>query len=144
MADNKFKLDTDDVLGFNYQAYVAEIRSLALSKPAEYFQLRKEVLKKVKTDAVGNIYKTLFNVLSKGHDLTDHPIGKLGTGGYVPAYPSQKINDFAIQVASDMADHINRAVDIILPDDFEKLASGKLSLKGRANVIESPREPFQG
>jgi hypothetical protein len=140
---NKFQLDTDDVLGFNYQAYVAEIRSLALSKPAEYFLLRKEVLKKVKTDAVGDVYKTLFSVLSQGKDKDNHPIGKLGTGSYIPAYPSQKINDFAIQVASDMADHINRAIDIILPDDFEKLASGKLNLKGRANVIEDPPRPFQ-
>jgi ribonucleotide reductase beta subunit family protein with ferritin-like domain len=45
MADsstNKFFLDTNDSLGFAYQEYVADIRALALSKPAEYFQLRKE------------------------------------------------------------------------------------------------------
>lgn len=133
---NKFQLDTDDVLGFNYQAYVSEIRALALSRPAEYFELRSQVLQKVKSDAVGNLYKTFFNVLSTGKDLQGNPIGKLGTGNYKPSYPSQKINDFAIGVASDLAEHINKAIDIILPDDFEKLASGKLNLKGRANVIE--------
>ena len=134
---NKFQLDTNDVLGFNYASYVANVRALALSKPADYFKLRKEVLKKVKEDAVGNLYRTLFNVLSKGTDLSGNPIGTLGSSTDMqPGYPSQKINDFAIQVASDLADHINRAIDIILPDDFEKLASGKMSLKGRANVIE--------
>lgn len=136
MADDKFFLDTNNVLGFGYQEYVAGIRALALSKPAEYFDLRREVLKKVKTDAVANLYKTLFNVLSTGTDINSRPIGVLGTGNFKPQYPSQKINDFCIQVASDLADHINRAIDIILPDDFEKLASGKMSLKGRANVIE--------
>ena len=141
---NKFELDTNDVLGFAYQEYVSEIRALALSRPAEYFQLRKDVLKSVKTDAVGNLYKTLFAVLSKGETMTGGKIGTNndvgkhlgGPNGLHPSYPSQKINDFCIQVASDLADHINRAIDIILPDDFEKLASGKLNLKGRANVIE--------
>ena len=134
---NQFQLDTNDVLGSNYTSYVANIRALALSKPADYFKLRKEVLKKVKEDAVGNLYRTLFNVLSKGIDLGGNAIGMLGSSpDFQPGYPSPKINDFAIQVASDLADHINRAIDIILPDDFEKLASGKLSLKGRANVIE--------
>jgi hypothetical protein len=134
-TENKFKLDTNDVLGFAYQEYVADIRSMALAKPADYFQLRKDVLKSVKNDAVSALYQTLFNVLSKGTTLKGQPIGKLGSSLH-PNYPSQKINDFCIQVASDLADHINRAIDIILPDDFEKLASGKLNLKGRANVIE--------
>lgn len=136
LKNNKFFLDTDDVLGFGYQEYVASIRALALSKPAEYFNLRREVLKKVKIDAVSNLYKTLFNVLSSGTDIHSKPIGILGSGNFKPNYPSQRINDFCIQVASDLADHINRAIDIILPDDFEELASGKMSLKGRGNVIE--------
>ena len=136
LKNNKFFLDTDDVLGFGYQEYVASIRALALSKPAEYFNLRREVLKKVKIDAVSNLYKTLFNALSSGTDIHSKPIGILGSGNFKPNYPSQRINDFCIQVASDLADHINRAIDIILPDDFEKLASGKMSLKGRGNVIE--------
>ena len=141
MTDNKFQLDTNDVLGFAYQEYVSSIRALALSKPAEYFKLRKEVLKEVKNEAVGQLYNTLFSVLSKGETLKKTKIGTPpyhlgGTDGLHPKYPSQKINDFCIQVASDLADHINRAIDIILPDDFEKLAAGKLNLKGRANVIE--------
>jgi hypothetical protein len=138
MADsstNKFFLDTNDSLGFAYQEYVADIRALALSKPAEYFQLRKEVLKSVKNDAVSALYKTLFNVLSTGTTIQGRPIGRLGSD-FKPLYPSHLINDFCIGVASDLADHINRAVDIILPDSFEQLATGKLNLKGKANVIE--------
>lgn len=136
MATNKFQLDTDDVLGFLYQEYVTEVRSMALSKPSEYYALRREVLRKIKSDAVGNLYKTLFNVLSLGTDLRGNPIGSLGTGNLVPHFPSQKINDFAIKIASMMADELNKAIDIILPDDFEKIASGKLSLKSRGERIE--------
>jgi hypothetical protein len=134
-SNNRFYLETSDVLGFKYQEYVADIRALALSKPAEYFQLRKEVLKSVKNDAVSALYKTLFNVLSTGTNIQGRPIGRLGSD-FSPGYPSHLINDFSIGVASDLADHINRAVDIILPNDFEQIAAGKLNLKGKANVIE--------
>ena len=134
--NNKFFLDTDDVLGFSYQEYVATVRALALSKPGDYFDLRREVLKKVKSDAVGRLYRTLFDVLSNGTDFDGRPISTLGTGNFKPHYPSQKINDFCIQCASDLADHLNRAIDIILPNDFEQIASNKMSLKGRANMIE--------
>ena len=38
--------------------------------------------------------------------------------------------------ATDMAEWINDAIDIILPDDFEKIAMGKLRLKGKGSSIE--------
>lgn len=133
---NQFMLNTNDVLGFNYSTYVANVRALALSKPADYFKLRQEVSKKVKEDADGQLYKTIFNVFSTGAALDGNPIGMLGTSNYRSGYPSQEINDFALQVASDLADHVDRAIDIILPNDFETLVSSKMSLKGRANVIE--------
>ena len=131
-----FKLDTDDVLGFKYEAYVAQVRGLALSQPASYFELRREVMKTVRAQAVGDLYKTFFNVLHDGRSLTGATIGKLGSGDYIPCYPQQKINDLAISAANDMAGWIDKVVDIILPDDFEKLASAKLNLKGKAMTIE--------
>jgi hypothetical protein len=131
-----FKISPANVLGLDHQEYVCAVRALALSKPAEYFELRAQVLRSVKRDAVSNLYNTLFAVLSAGTDLQGRPIGKLGTSGYKPMYPGPKINDFSIQVASDLADHLNRCIDIILPEDFEQIAERKLNLKGRANVIE--------
>jgi hypothetical protein len=61
-APNQFKLDTNDILGFSYEEYVSSIRALALSKPDEYFKLRRDVLQKVKKDAVGNLYKSCLKV----------------------------------------------------------------------------------
>ena len=115
-----------------YSTHVANIRALALSKPADYFKLRQEVSKKVKEDAVGQLYVPIFNLLSTGAALDGNPIGMLGTSNYRPGYPSQKISDFALQVASDLTDHLDRVIDIILPNNFETLASSKMSLRGRA------------
>ena len=139
MSENtttNFKINPANVLGLEYQEYVCTVRALALSKPADYFELRAKVLRSVKRDAISNMYNTLFNLLSGGVDLEGRPIGKLGTSGFKPMYPGPKINDFSIQVASDLADHLNRCIDIILPEDFEQIAERKLNLKGRSNVIE--------
>ena len=137
MSTNKFELDTDDVLGFAYSEYISNMRGMAIAQPAKYFQLRSDVMKTVKRDAVGSLYKSIFNILSKGTDLKGASIGALGDDPrYIPHYPSQKINDFAIEVAASLADSLNKVVDILMPDDFEKLASQKLLIKGKSSAID--------
>lgn len=134
--NKQFELDSEIVLGFKYEAFISSVRSMALSNPSAYFELRKEVMKKVRSDAVGQLYKTFFNVLTEGKDFKGAPIGRLGSGDLIPCYPPQKVNDLAISAANDMAAWIDKAVDILLPDDFEKLASSKLHLKGKSMTIE--------
>lgn len=153
METANFQLDPALSLGFSYQQYVASVRALALTHPDEYFAMRRDVLEAVRTDAVGNLYKSLFMVLTKGKSFDDKqltygppapitgtktPVAKFGTGVYIPNYPPQKVNDFAMAVASDLADHINRAIDIILPDNFEQLASNNMRLTGMAKSINIP------
>ena len=133
---NKFVLDTSDVLGYNYQAYISSVRALALSEPKKYFAMRAEVMTKVRGDAIGSLYKSLFNVLTAGRDVDNHPIGSyLGTKGYVPCYPSDRTNNFVVECAREMAEWIEKAIDIILPDNFETLASSKMSLKGKGEIV---------
>ena len=139
MADyTNFKVSTDDVLGFNYEAYIADVRALALSNPSEYFRLRKVVMEKVRRDAVGSIYETFFNVLTAGEDKEGNPIDGFELNGdhARPCYPSDKVSLFAQKAAKHMTQFCNECVDIILPDDFEKLAERKLNIKGKANTIE--------
>ena len=111
-SNDKFFLETDDVLGFAYAEYISKIRGLALSKPSEYFELRATVMKTVKRDAVKNLYKSIFNVLSKGTDVEDRHIGRLGQD-LIPAYPKNKINDYSIEVAAYLGDSLNKVIDII-------------------------------
>ena len=128
MSGNKFELDTNDVLGLNYASYVDVMRAKALTQPGEYFTLRQQVQKKAKKDAVENVYKTVFNLLTLGQSIDYKPIGLIGTGNYVPGYPSQKVNDLAIQGAQIMADYLDTVCNIALPGDFATLASNKMSL----------------
>lgn len=129
-------MNSSDVLGLEYQAYVSYVRAQALGDPKSYFELRRTVLAKVKTDAIADLYGTIFNVLSAGRDKGNAAIGTLGsTAAMTPAYPSNKINDFAVAIVRDLSNHLDRVVDIILPDDFNKLAEGKTTLKGLGDII---------
>ena len=128
-----FRIDSSNILGFDYEAYIADVRALALSNPAEYFKLRKIVMEKVRRDAVGSIYTTFFNVLTAGTDVNDDAISGFD---YKPCYPSDKVSLFAQKAAKHMTQFCNECVDIILPDNFEKLAERKLNIKGQANTIE--------
>ena len=133
MAATNFRVDTNDILGFNYESYISTVRATALSDPKTYFALRKTVMEKVRRDAVGSIYTTFFNVLTSGTDVNDDPISGFD---YQPCYPSDKVSLFAQKAAKHMTQFCNECVDIILPDDFEKLAERKLNIKGQANTIE--------
>ena len=138
-----FKLDTNDVLGFSYQEYLNNVRAIAIGKPQEYFELRSAVMEKVKRDAVKNLYETLFAVLSTGKDSAGNDIAasggtiKLGAGKYVPSYPTQKINDLVLNMAHKLGEDLSDVIDIILPDDFDKLAGAKLTIQGRSSEIKT-------
>ena len=142
MSDNKFQLDTDDVLGFGYQEYLSSVRGLAISNPGEYYKLRSELMKTIKRDAVGALYKSIFNALSLGKDVNGRTIQSpdgstvLGRAPFVPQFPSQKTNDVAIRIASVLGEELNKVVDLLMPDEFESIASKKLQIKGASSAID--------
>jgi hypothetical protein len=142
MADDKFRLNTDNVLGFGYQEYLSSIRGLAISSPGEYYKLRSELMKTIKRDAVGALYTSIFNALSLGLDAKEHTIQAdkgaivLGEEPYIPQYPSQKVNDLAIRIASVLGEELNKVVDLLMPDEFESIAAKKLQIKGAASAID--------
>ena len=70
-ATDRFYIETSDFLGFKYEQFRNELYALALSKPSDYFKLRKEVLETVKNQAIQDMYKQFYNLLSKGQDIND-------------------------------------------------------------------------
>ena len=134
----KFRLDTDDILGFSYQEYINKQRGLAISNPSAYFTLRANVMKRVKRDAVGALYKTIFNALSLGQDAKEQPLDStnLGSSSSIPKYPSNLINDIAISISASLASSLDQVVDILLPNDFDKIATSKLTVKAGAKTID--------
>ena len=139
IQDSKFFLETDDVLGFSYQSYLSSIRGHSLAKPSEYYQMRAAVTQSVISEAVRNLYTTIFQILKNGRKFDGGVIANshgFGTGNFVPNFPSHKINDYNIEISSILGDALNKIIDILLPDDFTKLASAKLSIQGKSASID--------
>lgn len=132
-----FRLSTSNVLGFDYENYISKITSFAMSSPSQYYDMRRQVLKEVKHSAVANLYNIIFEILSKGKVGGNTAIQNLGSGDFVPNYPSPKINDICLKIAAVLASELDQVVEIILPHSFDKLSAGALSLKGRASIIDS-------
>ena len=47
MADFNFKLNPSDYLGINHESFKTNMLQLAITRPAQYFELRKAVLENV-------------------------------------------------------------------------------------------------
>ena len=94
MGDNtNFKLDTADYLSIKHSAFRDDMLALALSKPSEYFQLRKNVLAAVKRKAVANIYAIYYDLLTEGKDGTGAH-NKLLVGEFAAGLAGDTVNAF--------------------------------------------------
>ena len=130
----RFKIDTNDYLSYNYEAYRNNLYALALTKPSEYFTLRSRVLAAVKQKAVGNIYENFYNVLSKGIVEGQGPmLEEIRLGG--PSYPQQLVTQIALKAARTLDDILNEVIEIILPQDYKTLANLSMVTKTKADAI---------
>ena len=145
MAETNFKLDTSDYLGIDHAAFRDDMLALALSKPSEYFQLRKNVLAAVKRNAVANIYKTYYSLLTEGKDAEGNLLlrGDFAEGitaptvrAFNPKYPKQKVNEFALGASETIDKIAEDAIEILLPRGYEDIAKERSSTKGKARLIE--------
>ena len=131
----RFQIETDDYLGFKYEEYKNDLYAMALSKPSEYFTLRKKVLQKVKTEAIGDIYKSFFNILSKGTDKAGAQIIVIdGVGPAAPSYPQQEVSKIALKAARTLDEILEQVIDIILPANFKDLANSRAVQKSDQNI----------
>ena len=134
MSTDRFAVTPSNYLGFEYEEYKNDLYALALSKPSEYFKLRKEVVKAVKTDAVGNIYDTFTKVLSEGKKLNGQDIIVENGNTHRPKYPSQEISKISLKAARTLDDILEDVIDIILPNDFKQLANQRTVKISNENI----------
>jgi hypothetical protein len=127
-----FEVDTSDYLGFQYEEYLNELMSIAVSKPSQYYKMRSDTLKELKQVVVKTVYNTYYNLLTKGTVDGKEPLGDL-----IPHYPQQKASQFALGASKTINDILNSALDIILPPNHLDVAKLKLTQKGEAAKIEA-------
>ena len=139
-----FKIDPSDYLSIDYETFRDDMLELALAKPAEYFQLRKAVLKAVKRQACINQYNIYYNLLTNGKQADGATSIFSGLDGGAPAaadlfkpkYPKQLVNQFALGAAKTIDKISEDAVELVLPRDYKSIANERTSTKSKGLGIE--------
>jgi len=145
MADDfNFKINPADYLGSDYEAFKTDMLELAISKPSDYFALRKTVLKRVKTQAVQDQYNIYYSLLTAGvaynsiKEGTTEVVPKnaniSGLEIFVPKMPKQLVNEFALKAAKTIESIADEAVEMLLPMNYRKIAEGREISKTASNL----------
>ena len=131
MSKSNFEINTDDYMGFEFEEYLNDINAMAISKPAEYYKMRSEVLAEVKKKVVKDVYTAYYTL------LTTKIVGQFNGKDLVPNYPTQKASKFALEASATTRAIINKALEIVLPIDFTNIAHSKLMQKAEAAKIDA-------
>ena len=127
---SKFFIDITNELGLNYKRQRAALMGVALAKPGNYYQLRADLVEQLTTAQVKHAYKLYWELLKNGvvgdNPKTAEYRDENNTVCYLkPDLPEHLINKFASRVAVTIEEIAEEAVNLILPDDFLKLAQEK-------------------
>jgi len=135
----EFKIDPADYLGIEHEGFKQTMLELALSKPSEYFELRRIILDHVKKETVKNIYTTYYNLLTlgkkkDGSDIVTGSAGKMYDGKFKPNVPKQKVNEFALGASKTIDKIAEDALELILPQDYRKIAESRTTQKTSGEI----------
>jgi hypothetical protein len=128
---SNFEIDTNDYLGFEYEEYLNNVNAMAISKPAEYYKMRAQVLSEVKKKVVKEVYTAYYTL------LTTQRLGSYNGQDLVPHYPTQKASKFALEASATTNAILNKALEIVLPVNYSDIANQKLIQKGQADKIDA-------
>jgi hypothetical protein len=129
-----------------YHINYCETVSNSRNEPKKYFELRKNVLRAVKVQAVKDVYDTYYNMLTEGLNkagdrrLLSTPGGAILPsdgyiqGGFKPHISKQKVNEFALQAAKTLDDIAEKAVEMIIPADYRTIAENRQVMKTAGNL----------
>ena len=142
MSSDNQRLEPTQILGLKFRTYSASVKGLALSKPADYFAIKSQALIDFEDALVTEIYDKFYKLLKDGEINGKRIAAASGSSATPPSipmkpeYPTQKINNLCLEVCSDLSAHIEKALSIILPDDFTKIAESNISMKTKGGLIE--------
>lgn len=146
MSANSMELNPEVLTGLAFKKFKSKMYSLALGSPKTYYALREACLNQIETEIVNDLYKIFFNALTKGMKKNGtSPIETDGTGGVgvtrlgEPNYPTNLINNLAMDAVADLQGHISKIIDILVPQDLDKISNQQTKISGQAESIEIPK-----
>ena len=130
-----WKVDVLNYMGHKYEQYKSKLYGMALSKPSDYYDLKSEVIEKLKTQIGEHVYNIFFNLLTYGI-LPDG--GPLKIGGKIihPCWPGQATTAFSLDASNEIDKIIIKCVGIILPTSHLDIVNLQLKEKSKTLGIE--------
>ena len=119
---DRFGVNTDNYLGFEYESYKRQQYAAALTKYSDYAKVREDVIKSVQRDAVGNMYKTISSIIINGKDLSGKQIVFINGNAASPNFPAQEVSKIALAASETLNDILLEIVEKIMPSDHLELA----------------------
>lgn len=142
MADNypaieNFRIDPNQYLGHDYEDYLNQIKAMSLVDPKGYINLRNDVARKLKRDAVKNLYNTMFDVLQKGVDGNNRPLFIVENKAIVPRYMLGQTNEFVLSASETMDNFLKELLQIVLPREYTQLTEKSLGKLGNSSILNN-------
>lgn len=125
-----FKLDTSNYIGFKYEKYLNEMRSMALTEPTKYAKLRNEAIDKLSDAVSRDFYNRTYEILTNG------VYNGVTVSDTKPQYPGPKLAELALSHTQTIVDMMDEIVDLLFPEKFLATANAQLEFKRKANNIE--------
>jgi hypothetical protein len=134
-----FDINPTNYLGHDYAIYVSTLQELALSKPAEYFKLRRQMVTAVKSKLATSFFQDINSILktgkmesgSKEHIWNGNPTGAT----LQPKYPSQKVADLCLSATATLDGILEEVCEILMPSSLTRVLGEKLNATGQSNLV---------
>ena len=146
MSVNDMQLNPNNLSGIEFRVWKGKISSLALREPHKVQILKAYITEKLQADLCSELYKLVFNFLSKGQDKFGNPIIVPSTfdgntsGQAIPlgkiCYPHNKINNFGLQLVNSVMGEIETIISLAIPDNISDLANSRLKIGGAGKAVD--------
>ena len=134
-------LDVNNLTSLDFRKWKSTMYSLALSNGRGYYKLRSVLLQELEGNLALLLYRTIYNILALGQNAEGNPIQTKSEAGDpsiklgAPNFPMPKINQISMSCVSDLQNSLEQIIEILMPEQFEKIASSKMVLAGKGQSV---------
>ena len=142
MADNlpdveNFRIDPNQYLGHDFEDFQNILQAFSLTSPKGYLMMKSEVAKKLKRDAIRNLYNTMFTVFQKGLDSNGRPLFIIDGQVQQPKYPLGHTNEFVLSASTTMDSILKKMLEILMPERYTQLTEASLGKIGNSAILDN-------
>ena len=117
--------------GYEYEAYINKMKTMSITKPTEYGDMRVQVIENLKSTMMTSVFEKYYDLLT---DCKGYPEMK----NYKPSYPRQKAFKFAQGIVDVLDEVANKCIDIILPNQHDGFANLQNAIKALGGNLTIP------